>query len=71
MVGMDIPSLCLLADRENGTGVLLRWSLFIFTFLWQNGLVISEKYVLDAFGLSPISASHELCSLLSMHDLTS
>lgn len=71
MVGVDFSSLCLLVIRENGAGLLL--SLISFHFylpVRQNGLAVREKHVLDAFGLSFISASGELCSLLSMHDLT-
>lgn len=45
---------------------------FHFYFpVWQKGLVVRGKYALDAFGLSPNSASGELCSLLRMRDLTS
>lgn len=68
---MDFSSLCLLAIRENGA--VLSLSLVAFHFylpVRQNGLMVREKHPLDAFGLSLISASGELCSFLSMHDLT-
>lgn len=68
---MDFSSLCLLATRENGARLLLRLVSFHFYLsVRQNGLMVREKHVLDAFSLSLISASGELCSLLSMHDLT-
>lgn len=38
--------------------------------VWQTRLVVREKYVLVAFGLSPLSASGESSPLLSMRDLT-
>lgn len=61
----------LLAIRENGAGPLLSLVSFHFYLpVRQNELLVREKHVLDAFGLSLISASGELCSLLSMHDLT-
>lgn len=68
---MDFSSLCLLATRESGAGLLLSLvSLHFYLPVRQNGLVLREKHILDAFVLSLISASGELCSLLSMHDLT-
>ena len=68
---MDISSPCLLANRGNRDRALAEVVLFHFYLpIQQNGLVVREKYILNAFGLSPITASGELFSLLSMLDLT-